>query len=99
MIKLKLGYYLMIVDNDQVDQDLVADCKPINTDASIDLCIELGSGDIIYIDEYTNILLTIDIDPFLVLILISTRTHDIIIVMVNFYIKLNDLFFNTFHEF
>jgi hypothetical protein len=34
-------------DSDQVHQDLAVDCEPINTDASIDLCIELGSGDMI----------------------------------------------------
>jgi hypothetical protein len=55
------------VDDDQADLDLATDGKPINTDASIDLCIELGSGDMIDIDEDTNILLTIDNDPFLVI--------------------------------
>jgi hypothetical protein len=35
-----------------------------NTDPSVDLYIELGSGDMIDIDEDTNIFLTIDIDPF-----------------------------------
>jgi hypothetical protein len=38
-----------------------------NTNPSIDLCIELGSEDMIDIDEDTNIFLTIDIDPFLVI--------------------------------
>jgi hypothetical protein len=38
-----------------------------NTNPSIDLCIELGSGDMIDIDEDRNIFLTIDIDPFLVI--------------------------------
>jgi hypothetical protein len=55
------------VDDDEADIDLAADGEPINTDAFIDLCIELGSGDMIEIDEDTNILLTIDIDPFLVI--------------------------------
>jgi hypothetical protein len=38
-----------------------------NIDPSVDLCIELGSGDMIDIDEETNIFLTIDIDLFLVI--------------------------------
>jgi hypothetical protein len=38
-----------------------------NTDPSIDLCIELCSGDMIDTDEDTNISLTIDIDPFIVI--------------------------------
>jgi carboxylesterase type B len=63
------------VDNvDEADPDLAtseygADEAIFNDtdDPSIDLCIELGSGDLIDIDEDTNIFLTIDIDPFLVI--------------------------------
>jgi hypothetical protein len=53
------------VDSDQVDQDLAN--ESININASIDLCIELGSRDLIDIDEDANIFLTIDFyDSFLV---------------------------------
>jgi hypothetical protein len=55
------------IDDDQADPDLAAGGEPINIDASIDLCIGLGSGNMIDIDEGTNILLTIDIDSFLVI--------------------------------
>jgi hypothetical protein len=55
------------VVDDEVNLDLAMDGKPINTNASVDLCIELGSGDIIDIDEDTNILLTIDINLFLII--------------------------------
>jgi hypothetical protein len=49
----------LLVDADVDDVD--------DTNPSIDLCIELGSGDMIDIDEDTNIFLSIDIDPFLVI--------------------------------
>jgi hypothetical protein len=55
------------IDDDQGDLDLATDGESINTDASTDLCIELGFEDMIDIDEDTNKLLTIDIDPFLVI--------------------------------
>jgi hypothetical protein len=55
------------VYDDEADPNLATDDERINTNASIDLCIELGSKDMIDIDEDTNILLTIDIDPFLVI--------------------------------
>jgi hypothetical protein len=58
-------------DVDEADPDLAPtseyDEAASNTDPSVDLCIELGSGDMIDIDEDTNIFLTIDIDPFLVI--------------------------------
>jgi hypothetical protein len=38
-----------------------------NIDPSVDLCIELGSGNMIDLDKDTNLFLTIDIDPFLVI--------------------------------
>jgi hypothetical protein len=63
----EIGILFDDADNNQAHQDLVADCEPINTDASIDLCIELGSRDMIDINEDTNILLTIHIDLFLVI--------------------------------
>jgi hypothetical protein len=59
-------------DVDEADPDLAPtsseyDEATSNTDPSVDLCIKLGSGDMIDIDEDTNIFLTIDIDPFLVI--------------------------------
>jgi hypothetical protein len=59
-------------DVDDADPDLAPttseyDEATSNTDPSVDLCIELGSGDMIDIDEDTNIFLSIDIDPFLVI--------------------------------
>jgi hypothetical protein len=51
---------LLDVDVDDVDEDS-------HIDPSVDLCIELGSGDMINIDENTNIFLTINIDPFIVI--------------------------------
>jgi hypothetical protein len=58
-------------DVDEADPDLAPTSEygeaASNTDPSVDLCIELGSGDMIDIDEDTNIFLTIDIDPFLVI--------------------------------
>jgi carboxylesterase type B len=60
------------VDNvDEADPDLAtseygeAIFNDTDVDPSIDLCIELGSEDLIDIDEDTNIFLTIPIDPFL----------------------------------
>jgi hypothetical protein len=50
------------IDDDQADPNLLVGGEPINIDAFIDLCIELGSGDMIDIDANTNILLTINID-------------------------------------
>jgi hypothetical protein len=47
-----------ILDDDAYDVD-----EASNIDASVDLCIELASGDMID----TNKFLTIDIDPFLVI--------------------------------
>jgi hypothetical protein len=60
---------LLHVDNDEPNPDLATEYgEPSNTDASVDLCIELGSWDMIDIDEDTNyIFLTIDINPFLVI--------------------------------
>jgi hypothetical protein len=49
-------------DNDHADHERVD--RSINIDASLVLCIELGSGDMINIDEDTNVL--VNIDPFLV---------------------------------
>jgi hypothetical protein len=57
-------------DVDEADLDLATSEygeAASNTDPSVDLYIELGSGDMIDIDEDTNIFLTIDIDPFLVI--------------------------------
>jgi hypothetical protein len=59
-------------DVDEADPDLAPksseyDEAAINTDPSVNLGIELGSGDMIDIDEDTNIFLTINIDPFLVI--------------------------------
>jgi hypothetical protein len=55
----------------EADPDLAPTSKygeaASNTDPSVDLCIELGSEDMIDIDEDTNIFLNIDIDPFLVI--------------------------------
>jgi hypothetical protein len=64
-------------DVDEVDPDLVTleyGEVASNTDPSIDLCIELGSGDMIDIDEDTNIFLTIDID--LLLVIDSYASHN-----------------------
>jgi hypothetical protein len=59
------------VDNvDEADPDLAMSEYGeaiFNDDRSIDLCIDFGSGDLTDIDEDTNIFLTIDIDPFLVI--------------------------------
>jgi hypothetical protein len=56
---------------DEADPDLATSeygAEAVNdTDPSIDLCIDLGSGDLIDIDEETNIFLTIYIDLFLVI--------------------------------
>jgi hypothetical protein len=38
-----------------------------NTDPSVNLCIELGSGNMIDINKDTNIFLIIDVDLFLVI--------------------------------
>jgi hypothetical protein len=57
-------------DVDKVDPDLATSKyaeAASNTDPSVDLCIDLRSGDMIDIDEDTNIFLTINIDPFLVI--------------------------------
>jgi hypothetical protein len=50
-------------DSDEANQDLAN--ESINTDASLDLCIELGSRDMIDIDKDAN--LSIDIDLFFVI--------------------------------
>jgi hypothetical protein len=66
--QIETGSLFDAIDDYEVDPDLAADGKPINnTDASVDLCIELGSRDMIHIDEDTTIFLTIDIDTFLVI--------------------------------
>jgi hypothetical protein len=58
-------------DVDEADVDLVPtseyDEAASNTDPFVNLCIELGSGDMIDIDEGTNIFLAFDIDLFLVI--------------------------------
>jgi hypothetical protein len=65
-------------NNIKVDADNVDEANPdlatseygeaaSNIDPSVDLSIELDSGDMIDINEDTNIFLTIDIDPFLVI--------------------------------
>jgi hypothetical protein len=60
-----------IDDVNEADTDLAPtseyDEAASNTDPSVDLYIELGSGDMIDIDEDKNISLTIDIYPFLVI--------------------------------
>jgi hypothetical protein len=62
------GSLLDVDVDDKADPDLAIEYgEPSNTNASVDLCIELGSGDMINIDEDTNIFLTIDIDPFLLI--------------------------------
>jgi hypothetical protein len=55
------------IEDDEADLDLGTNGKPSNTNASVDLYIELGSRDMIDINEDTNIFLTIDIDPFVVI--------------------------------
>jgi hypothetical protein len=51
-------------DSDQADQANLRH-ESIKTDVCIDLCIELGSGDMIDIDQDAN--LSMDIDPFVVI--------------------------------
>jgi hypothetical protein len=65
--KIETGSLLDVVDDHEADPDLVVDDELINTNASVDLCIELGSGDMIDIDEDANMFLTIDIDSFLLI--------------------------------
>jgi hypothetical protein len=69
----EIGSLLADADADNVDEanlDLATSEYGEATndnDPSISLCIELGSGLLIDIDEDSNIFLTIDIDPFLVI--------------------------------
>jgi hypothetical protein len=54
--------------DDEADPNLATEYnEPTNTDASVDLCIELGSRNMIDMDEDTYIFFTVDIDSFLVI--------------------------------
>jgi hypothetical protein len=67
-VQIKTGSLLDVVEDDEADPNLATEYgEPSYTDASVDSCIELGSRDMIDINEETNIFLTIEIDPFLVI--------------------------------
>ena len=54
-------------DDVQNDPDLQAEDVDDIDSSSLDLCIEIGSGDMIDVDEDGSLDLFIDIDPFLVI--------------------------------